>query len=86
MKRLTSLAEVDRALADVAARERAVDARLQTLLGNRAELEAGLAAIEDDTKNVSVKKMKGRRRAHRVESEESEREKNASKKRKKTFD
>ena len=52
MKRLTSLAEVNRALAEVASRERAVDAKLQTLLSGRAELEAGLAAIEDDTKNV----------------------------------
>lgn len=52
MKRLTSLAEVKRALAEVASRERAVDAKLQTLLSGRAELEAGLAAIEDDTKNV----------------------------------
>jgi len=58
MKRLTSLAEVDRALADVAARERAVDARLQTLLGNRAELEAGLSAIEEDTKNVRLRLRK----------------------------
>lgn len=56
MKRLTSLAEVNRALAEVASRERAIDAKLQTLLSGRAELEAGLAAIEDDTKNVREKK------------------------------
>jgi hypothetical protein len=60
MKRLTSLAEVNRALAEVASRERAVDAKLQTLLGGRAELEAGLAAIEDDTKNVRKERQRWR--------------------------
>lgn len=76
MKRLTSLAEVNRALAEVASRERAIDAKLQTLLSGRAELEAGLAAIEDDTKNVREKKKVMRvgirgRRGGREASEES---------------
>jgi hypothetical protein len=51
-KRLTSLADVSRALADVGARERAIDARLDSLLAGRAALEARLARVVDDTAEV----------------------------------
>lgn len=74
MKRLTSLAEVNRALAEVASRERAVDAKLQTLLSGRAELEAGLAAIEDDTKNVRERASVGRDETGRDGEREREEE------------
>lgn len=51
-KRLTSLADVSRALADVGARERAIDARLDSLLAGRAALEARLARVAEDTAEV----------------------------------
>jgi chromosome segregation ATPase len=64
---LSNLAEVNRALQDVAAEERGIDAELDGLLSARAGLERDLARLADQTAEVREERagLRGRARACR---------------------
>ena len=51
-RRLTSLADVSRALADVEGHERAAEAELSALLAARADTERDLAGLADELAKV----------------------------------
>ena len=53
-RRLTSAADVARALGELAVRERAIDARLESLLTGRADVERALAKLGDETGEVRI--------------------------------
>ena len=58
-KRLASAADVARALGELAVRERAIDARVESLLAGRADVERTLARLGDETAEVSDGKEMG---------------------------